>query len=125
MLIRFIFFLKIDIEELKDAQSVANTSDTHRIEGLERQLNEKDVLIEQLLDQIQQMKSSFQAWVDCTETTDKMPPTVNGDDGNGSRIEERSTVAKIPVQDDESYFMTYDHFNIHYDMLSVSMGDGR
>lgn len=101
-------------------------SESHRIECLERELKEKDVLIEQLLDQINQMKSSFHAWVERTETSAKpsgskqLQPQENGEDANSSQIEEQSHVAKIPIRDDESYFMTYAHFDIHYDMLSVS-----
>lgn len=89
-------------------------------------MKEKDVLIEQLLDQINQMKTSFHAWVERTGTdanpsgSEQMPPTVNGEDVNRSEIEEQTHVAKIPIESDESYFMTYAHFDIHYDMLSVS-----
>lgn len=111
---------------MKDVQSEDTASDSHRIECLEHQVKEKDVLIEQLLDQINQMKTSFHAWVDRTETdanasgSEQMPPTINGKDANRSEIDEQTHVAKIPIQDDESYFMTYAHFGIHYDMLSVS-----
>lgn len=108
---------------MKDAQPDNSTIDAHRIEGLERQLKEKDVLIEQLLEQINQMKTSFHAWVDRTETHAN---TIGSDDNtlnteNGDDAGEQSHVAKIPIRDDDSYFMTYAHFDIHYDMLSVSI----
>lgn len=119
---------KLDIEELKDVQSDATSNDSHRIECLERELKEKDVLIEQLLEQINQMKSGFHAWVERTDTNARplnseqlQPPQMNGEDVDDAHDEEPSHVAKIPMKDDESYFMSYAHFNIHYDMLSVSM----
>lgn len=120
---------KIDIEELKDTQSEATSSESHRIEHFERELKEKDVLIEQLLEQINQMKSGFHAWVERTDANAKPsdtdgllpPPQVNGEDADGEHYEDPTHVAKIPIKDDESYFMSYAHFNIHYDMLSVSI----
>lgn len=113
---------------MKDIQSEAVSSDSHRIECLEHELRDKDVLIEQLLEQINQMKSSFHSWVERTDpktksscSEEEQPPLANGEDVDGSQNDEPSHVAKIPMQDDESYFMSYAHFNIHYDMLSVSM----
>lgn len=94
---------------------------------LEQQLKEKDVLIEQLLEQINQMKSSFHKWVDRTETdlgvgtsTEMKNDPVNGV-GDITEIEQPTHVAKIPIRDDEPYFMSYANFDIHYDMLSVSV----
>lgn len=113
---------------MKDTQSEATSTESHRIEHLERELKEKDVLIEQLLEQINQMKSGFHAWVERTDANAKPsdtdgllpPPQVNGEDADGEHYEDPTHVAKIPIKDDESYFMSYAHFNIHYDMLSVS-----
>lgn len=111
---------------MKDVQSEAASTDSQRIECLESELKEKDVLIEQLLEQINQMKSSFHAWVERTDANAKpsgseqlQPPQLNGEDVDG-QDDERTHVAQIPMKDDESYFMSYAHFNIHYDMLSVS-----
>lgn len=39
-------------------------------------------------------------------------------DGVDSTVER--TVAKIPIYEDQSYFQSYAHFDIHYNMLSVS-----
>lgn len=87
------------------------------------------MLIEQLLDQINQMKGSFHAWVERTETGAKssgsieMPAAANENGENVDHLPENegpSHVAKIPMYEDESYFMSYAHFDIHYDMLSVS-----
>lgn len=119
-------FLYLDIEEFKDIQSDAKPNDTHRIDCLEQQLKEKDVLIEQLIEQINQMKNGFHAWVERAETgcsstcTTQETATVNGENVDRSSHEEQTHVAKIPIKDDESYFMTYARYDIHYDMLSVS-----
>lgn len=100
------------------SQSNCKANDAHKIEALERQVKEKDVLIEQLLDQINEMKSSFHAWVDRAD----QPMTENtADNMSVSRSAQPTHVAKIPMNQDESYFMTYAHFDIHYDMLSVSL----
>lgn len=77
---------------------------------MERLLKEKDAHIEQLLEHINHMKRCFHAWVERS-------------DNSLNELEnlEQTHVAKIPIKVDESYFMTYAHFDIHYDMLSVSL----
>lgn len=111
----------VDIEDLKDAKSDSTTNDAHKIESLQRELREKDAMIEQLLEQITHMKtmmsSNFHEWVDRLEKSSS-PSTANGTTEKADSGEK--TVAKIPIEDDESYFVTYAHFDIHYNMLSVS-----
>lgn len=107
------------------------TSNEHRIMALEEQLIEKDVLVEQLLDQIDQMKISFQAWVEredsgsCAISNLKMDtvcvPENEAEPAHSRQEGEQSRVAEIPIRDDDSYFMSYANFDIHYDMLSVSV----
>lgn len=65
-----------------------------------------------MLEQINEMKSKFHAWVERTEAENLDLPA--------SKTVEHTHVAKIPINEDEPYFMTYAHFSIHYDMLSVS-----
>ncbi|XP_031623582.1 protein arginine N-methyltransferase 1 [Contarinia nasturtii] len=112
-------WLMFDIEELEKSHSDSNKiSDAHKIESLERQLKEKDVHIEHLVDQISEMKKCFEAWIErCSET--------NGSKSDFSQLThdlpentEQTHVAKIPIKVDESYFMTYAHYGIHYEMLS-------
>lgn len=85
------------------------------------------MLIEQLLEQMNQMKSSFHEWVNRTETdlgvgtsSNVANESVNGVNVH-SEVEQPTHVAKIPIRDDEPYFMSYSNFDIHYDMLSVSV----
>lgn len=95
------------------------TSESFKVENLERELKEKDVLIAQLLEQINDMKSNFHTWVERTENgpiTDANAPD-NGDNNTG--FQEPTHVARIPIHEDESYFVTYAHFDIHHEMLSV------
>lgn len=102
---------------MEGTQPEDKASESHRIECLDQQLKEKDVLIEQLLDQINQMKSSYHGLLSMVDENGSggMPTTVNGDEG------EQSQVAKIRLDDDANYFETYASFHIHYDMLSVSI----
>lgn len=115
-------FAFLDIEDLKNGQSDGKTSDAHKIESLERQLKEKDSMIEELLEQINQMKSTFHAWVERTEAGSSQTHASESSNGVGdhSELEEMTHVAKIPIKEDESYFTTYANLDIHYDMLSVS-----
>lgn len=114
----------LDIEDLSDNQQNDSSNKQHKIESLERQLREKDALIEQLLDQINEMKNSFHALMERTENGSASDSkaasqsTVNGE--RCPTAEERTHVAKIPIAEDESYFMTYAHYDIHFEMLSVS-----
>lgn len=94
-------------------------ADNNKIGSLECQLKEKDDLIEQLLEQIHQMKSSFHAWVDRTSEND-MAESSEEILAVPTAVAEQTHVAKIPIKEDQSYFSSYAHFNIHYDMLSVS-----
>lgn len=110
-----------DIEDLKESQRDGEINNAHKIESLERQLKEKDSLIEELLEQINQMKSTFHVWVERTEGgTGSASETADH-----SETEEMTHVAKIPMKEDESYFVTYANFGIHYDMLSVSLESSR
>lgn len=97
------------------------TNDLHKIESLELKLKKKDDIIEQLLDQINQMKTSFHTWVDRTGNG-PIPNTSSSENEMSDKLEvdEQTHVAKIPIQLDESYFTSYAHFDVHYDMLSVS-----
>lgn len=81
---------------------------------LERQLKEKDATIEQLLFQISQMQGTFRKWVD--EKDEEQHPEQNGESSETGP----TTVAAIPMNEDQSYFSSYSHFNIHHEMLSVS-----
>lgn len=86
---------------------------------LDRQLKEKDATIEQLLFQITQMQSSFRKWVDQTvdERDEEQQPLQNSESSETGP----TTVAAIPMNEDQSYFSSYSHFNIHHEMLSVSV----
>lgn len=108
---------------MKDTQLDVKTSDANKIDSLGQQLKEKDTLIEQLLEQISQMKTSFHALVESTDPGSKSgtsSESVNGV-GDHSEVGEPTHVAKIPMRYDESYFVTYSNYGIHYDMLSVSV----
>lgn len=88
---------------------------------MKRQLKDKDALIEQLLDQINEMKSNFHDWVERAENGDITESSTSQNNViEVSDIQEQTHVATIPIQQDESYFMSYAHFDIHFDMLSVS-----
>lgn len=87
---------------------------------MERQLRDKDALIEQLLDQINEMKCNFHAWVERAENGAMCENNTSENEVNSESHVKQTHVATIPIQEDESYFMSYAHFDIHYDMLSVS-----
>lgn len=114
----FNYSIFADIEDLKESLPNGKTSE---IDILKEQLKEKDVLIEQLLDQMNQMKSSFHAWVERTanEPADLSENSVVN--MPTAELVEQTHVASIPIDQDEPYFITYSHFDIHYDMLSVSL----
>lgn len=65
------------------------------------------------------MQSSFRKWVD--QTAD----STDGDQQPGQNAENPetgpTTVATIPMNEDQSYFSSYSHFDIHHEMLSVSL----
>lgn len=108
----------LDIEELEKSTPDSNKiSDTHKIETLERKLKEKDVHIEHLIEQINQMRKGFNALIERSETNESTSETTPDE----LKDSEQTHVAKIPMKEDESYFVTYAHFDIHYDMLSVSL----
>lgn len=116
------FIFALDIEDLTESQQNCSADDnTHKIGTLERQLKEKDDLIEQLLEQIHQMKSSFHAWVDRTsnEPVNDMTESSGKNFSVSTEVAEQTHVAKIPIREDQSYFSSYAHYDIHYDMLSV------
>lgn len=116
-----IFHRFLDIEDLKEDAPNSQINDIHKIESLERVLKEKDAHIEQLLEQINQMKNCFHAYVERSGNGSK---SAAGNSHTECQEESengvQSHVAKIPIYEDESYFMTYAHFDIHYAMLSVS-----
>lgn len=117
-----LFIYALDIEDLTESQLNCSADDnTHKIESLERQLKEKDDLIEQLVEQIHQMKSSFHAWVDRTSNGPVNDLTESSGENLpvSTEVAEQTHVAKIPIREDQSYFTSYAHFDIHYDMLSV------
>lgn len=105
----------VDIDGLKSPSLTdVEKSDAHKIEDLQRQLVEKDVLLEHLIGQIEQMKTSYHGLIERTTSNDG--PT-------GSQLDAdilQTYVGQVPVKDDEGYFTTYAHFDIHHDMLSVS-----
>lgn len=61
------------------------------------------------------MQTTFRNWVD--KSTDDNKSDAGVDEEN-----QQTTVAEIPIKDDESYFNTYSHFSIHHVMLSVRYG---
>lgn len=69
------------------------------------------------------MKSSFHALVERSDPESKSETSSESANGVGdhSEVAEPTHVAKIPMKYDESYFVTYANYGIHYDMLSVSV----
>lgn len=106
-----------DIDGLKPPLSsiVEEKSDGHKIEDLQRQLAEKDILLEHLIGQIEKMKTSYQELIERTETSNG--PTTVGLSSDATIVQ--TCVGQVPVKEDEGYFNTYAHFDIHHDMLSV------
>lgn len=95
---------------------VVEKSDAHKIEDLQRQLAEKNILLEHLIAQIEQMKVSYHGLIERTDTNN-LSSTM------GSSLDSaiiQTNVGHVPVNEDEGYFNTYAHFDIHHDMLSVS-----
>lgn len=85
---------------------------SHIVEDLERQLKEKDAVIEHLSQQIVQMKISFQSLIDRTDTGAKSNATA--------LLRSTPCVGQVPIhQDNNQYFSTYSHYDVHHDMLSV------
>lgn len=89
-------------------------SDAERIEELTKQLIEKEVLLGEAIQQIGQMKASYRSLLD------RIDNKTDSSNGNVSENEMPKNVAGVSVQDDEGYFNTYSHYEIHHDMLSVS-----
>lgn len=111
-----IWFLT-DIDELKSPSSmVVEKSDAHKIEDLQRQLAEKNLLLEHLMAQIEQMKMSYHALIERTDSNNLSSTIGSSSDSAISQ----TYVGQVPVKEDEGYFNTYAHFDIHHDMLSVS-----
>lgn len=87
-------------------------AEAHVVEDLQCQLQEKDAVIEHLLHQIEQMKISFHSLIERTDTNAKNNPTLQ----RGA-----TCVGQVPLlHDDQAYFSTYSHYDVHHDMLSVS-----
>lgn len=110
-------FTFADIDGLKSSSSiVTEKSDAHKIEDLQRQLAEKDILLEHLIGQIERMKTSYHGLIERTDSNN-VPALI----GLSSDADISQTyVGQVPVKEDEGYFNTYAHFDIHHDMLSVS-----
>lgn len=89
-------------------------NDSQRIQELERELSEKNSMIETLCQQIDEMKSSYCNLLDSSTGggSIKLEPL--------EPIKPQESVGEVPIKDDEGYFNTYAHFDIHHDMLSVS-----
>lgn len=81
-------------------------------------MKEKDAVIEQLKFQISQMQKHFQ---DLIERTDTKSIQSSPDDENGDESTPQTHVAEIPIGQDQPYFSGYAHFDIHHQMLSVSI----
>lgn len=114
----FLFLIKkicifiTDIDELQISHSndfVEKKSESVRIDELERTLDEKNKLIEFLINRIEQMKTGFRCLLD-----------ADGESSNSKKHKVQEFVGDVSVRDDEGYFITYSHFDIHHDMLSVS-----
>lgn len=95
---------------------VVEKSDAHKIEDLQRQLAEKNILLEHLMAQIEQMKMSYYALIERTDSNN-FSSTI-GSSSDSAILQ--TNVGQVPVKEDEGYFNTYAHFDIHHDMLSVS-----
>lgn len=116
-----------DIDEIKLILAKSNANNTksqaHIIEDLQRKLNDKDAVIEHLTYQMEQMKNSYRFLI---EQTDNNGGSISNNSIADSplhkqiRLEQAQNVAEVSAEDDEAYFSTYAHFDIHHDMLSVS-----
>lgn len=102
---------------MAESNQKTTSSEGQRCVELERQLKEKDATIEQLLFQISEMQGSFRKWVDKTADgiDEEQRPEQNGECSESGP----TTVAAIPMNEDQSYFSSYSHFDIHHEMLSV------
>lgn len=103
---------------MKNVRAIVEKSEAHQIEDLQRQLREKDALLELLVLQISQMKASFHSLVE--RTTDSSTPGAAQHSSLDEALPPQTYVGQVPIKDDEGYFSTYAHFDIHLDMLSVS-----
>lgn len=91
--------------------------EVHIVQDLQRQLQEKDAVIEHLFHQIEQMKVSFHSLIDRTDTNVKNNASANA----ATLLRGATCVGQVPIlQDDQAYFSTYSHYDVHHDMLSVS-----
>lgn len=88
-------------------------TDAHQIGVLQRQLQEKDAVIAQLFQQIEQMKGTFH---DLIERTTETKPTTSKSKSLDTDV---PSVGQVPIADDtKGYFSTYSHYDIHHAMLS-------
>lgn len=110
--------LSTDIDGLKPSPEAVEVvkSDAHKIEDLQRQLAEKDILLEHLIGRMEQMKMSFHRLLERSD--DKNTVSDAAAASSNSEIVQ-TCVSDLPMNEDESYFNTYAHFDIHHDMLSV------
>lgn len=104
-----------DIEEVGTirtgdvATGSAPKCEAHQIEDLQRQVEEKDGIIEHLFHQIEQMKLTFHDLIERTDTNAK----------SSVASVPQPSVGRVPIDDDDrAYFSTYSHYDIHHDMLS-------
>lgn len=116
-----------DIDEIKSILTKSNAnnpkSEAHIIEDLQRQLNDKDAIIEHLTYQMEQMRNSYRFLIEQSDSNVNNK-TVNSPLHKQMRLDQiqlQTHVAEVAPEDDEGYFSTYAHFDIHHDMLSVSV----
>lgn len=106
-----------DYDELIGNQSctenISDQPNLHEIiEKLNKQLMEKNVLLEQACQDIDKMKKTFHNLVEKTENK----PKQLSKDGTPQEC-----VGNLSLLDDEGYFSSYSHFGIHHEMLSDSV----
>lgn len=102
-------WLMFDFDSVK-ISSNSQLSETRLIELLQRELKEKNMMLEQAYNDMKVMKETFE------NTVGK---EINQEEERNKYVNRNiPCVASIPLQEDEGYFSTYSHFGIHHDMLS-------
>lgn len=83
------------------------------IAKLTQELNSKNLMLEQALEDIEKMKKSYKFLIE------KDDAEVNQQTDRAKYIKrDVACVGNLSLQDDEGYFSSYAHFGIHHDMLS-------
>lgn len=93
-------WLSFDFEELVQVKS-ADADPKQMIADLLKELKRKDALLEQAYNDIKTMKESYKRLVE----EEPIPSS-------------RNCVSAISLKSDQGYFSSYDHYGIHYEMLS-------